>query len=320
MMRFLLVASILAVVAACDKAKEMAGGGARTAAADSPALPPTNLAGRPDVLFQTFGEREDARILPIAVIVNGRIEPITLDDFGWQLLDSLYMRTGNTLTLYRNGRQAGTVTVRQGMWEREDPLYSLPGCQSLVPQASVSVQSTQDLGYTVELMASTKLIGRSAADEPPDPELADREGRRLLGIAAADANIDAAALAALQIRTTAIHLDASGRPAILATALDKEGDADAGRARVAHLFVVGEADAAGSYRITFAHAANGPASSAEYRRYIDHLDLTGDGVDEIILEGWKTQGDTYLAILGRNDGVWTEVFRGRSSWCLDSRK
>lgn len=319
MMRFLLVASILAIVAACDKAKEMAGGGARTAAADSPALPPTNLAGKPDVLFQTFGEREDARILPIAVIVNGRLEPISLDAFGWQLLDSMYMRSGNKLPLYRNGRQAGTVTVRQGMWEREDPFYTLSSCRSVVPQASVSIETTQDIGYTVELMASTKAIGRPGADAPPDVDLASREGRRLLSVAAADANIDAEALARLQITTTSASLDGSGRPAVIATALDKEGDADAGRSRVAHLFIVAEADAGGNYRITFSHAANGPASSAEYRRYIDHLDITGDGVDEIILEGWKTQGDTYLAILGRNEGVWSEIFRGRPSWCLDRK-
>lgn len=320
MMRFLLVASILAVVAGCDKAKEMAGGGARTAAADSPALPPTNLSGRPDILFQTFGEREDARILPIAVIANGRVEPISLDNFGWQLLDSLYMRTGNTLTLYRHGVQVGTLTVRQGMWEREDPFYTLSSCRSVVPQASVSIQSTHDLGYTVELLASTKLLGRPDADAASDPAFAEREGRRLLGVAAADASIDAETVAGLQITTTSVSLEAAAKPAIITTALDKEGDAGAGRSRIAHLFVVGEADASGAYRSTFTHVANGPASTAEYRRYIDHLDITGDGVDELVLEGWKSEGDTYLLILGRTEGVWSEIFRGRPSWCLDSRK
>jgi hypothetical protein len=30
------------------------------------------------------------------------------------------------------------------------------------------------------------------------------------------------------------------------------------------------------YAATFTHSVNGPANSATYRRYVDHLDVTGD--------------------------------------------
>lgn len=320
MTRVLLVASILAIVAGCDKAKEMAGGGKRSKDADVPALPPTNLANRPDIVFQVFGEREDARVVPIAVIAEGRITPITLDELGWRRFDSLYTRTGNTLTLYRGGRPAGTVTIRQGMWEGQEPLYALPGCRSLVPMASVSIQATAPLGYTVELLASTLALGRGAADPPVEPAASERAGAAALAAAAADGGIDAETLRGLDRSYHGIHTGASPRPTVVATALDKEADAGAGRARVAHVFALADADSAGgAYRVTFSHVASGPASTAEYRRYIDHLDLTGDGTDEIILEGWKSEGDTFLVILGRGAAGWSEIFRGRSSWCLDSR-
>ena len=45
--------------------------------------------------------------------------------------------------------------------------------------------------------------------------------------------------------------------------------------------------------------------------------MTGDGVDEILLEGWQFGGDTFLTVLGWKNGKWGEVYRARSNWCLD---
>jgi hypothetical protein len=58
----------------------------------------------------------------------------------------------------------------------------------------------------------------------------------------------------------------------------------------------------------------------EYRRLIDHLDLTGDGVDEIVLEGWHTGSDSFLVFLHYHDGHWREIARGATSWCGDPPK
>jgi len=82
------------------------------------------------------------------------------------------------------------------------------------------------------------------------------------------------------------------------------------------MFVIADKDATGTYRATFAHKVFGPLGETEFRRYLDHLDLTGDGVDEIILEGWRFGGKTYLAILGFKAGKWEEIFRSRSDWCV----
>jgi hypothetical protein len=50
------------------------------------------------------------------------------------------------------------------------------------------------------------------------------------------------------------------------------------------------------------------------------VDLTGDGVDEIVLEGWRAGGDTYLVVMKYDAGRWHEVARGDNTWCADPPK
>ena len=79
-------------------------------------------------------------------------------------------------------------------------------------------------------------------------------------------------------------------------------------------------DAGAGYHPTFKHAAAGTVGAAQFRRYIDHLDMNGDGIDEIVLEGWQFAGESFVSVLGFANGEWGEVFRGRSSWCLSRTK
>jgi hypothetical protein len=53
---------------------------------------------------------------------------------------------------------------------------------------------------------------------------------------------------------------------------------------------------------------------------IDHADITGDGVDELLLEGWRNGGDSYLLFLRFTNGKWSEMARGGTSWCADPKK
>jgi hypothetical protein len=60
-------------------------------------------------------------------------------------------------------------------------------------------------------------------------------------------------------------------------------------------------------------------SLPEFRRYIDHADITGDGVDELLLEGWENGGDSFLLFLRYTNGRWREMARGETSWCGDPK-
>jgi hypothetical protein len=51
---------------------------------------------------------------------------------------------------------------------------------------------------------------------------------------------------------------------------------------------------------------------------VDHVDLTGDGVDEVVLEGWKPGSDSYPIVLKYVNGGWHELARGAGTWCADA--
>jgi hypothetical protein len=208
--------------------------------------------------------------------------------------------------------------VRQGMWERADnPLYTLPGCQALTPLASVSVTGLTKASYTVEALASS--FERPASRPPKslaDAELA-KTGRHIAIEAGAPENIDAKMLDALDFRAVAINTGATGSPTIVASYIDPTAaDAGSATANTVHLFVIADRDVDG-YAPTMSHVVNGPIAGAIYRRFFDHLDLTGDGIDEIVAEEWRIGQETSLLVFAWTGGRWREVFRGRSSWCLD---
>jgi hypothetical protein len=312
--------TIVTVVTGCDKARGFIAG-------DRPAPPEIapgealNLARRPDILFQIFGEREDPRMIPIAAIEDGQLKAISLSSTGWQQFDAMYLRRGKTYKLYQDGRTRGTVAVRQGMWERpESPLYTLPGCQALTPLASVSVTGLTKSAYTVEALASS--FERPTGRPPkalPDAHLA-KTGRQIAMEAGGPENVDARMLDALDYRAVAINTGATDSPTIVASFIDPTAsDAGSATANTVHLFVIADRDVDG-YAPTMSHVVNGPIAGAVYRRFFDHLDLTGDGIDEIVAEEWRIGQESSLLVLAWTNGRWREVFRGRSSWCLDEVK
>ena len=143
MIRFALIATILVVAAGCDKTKGMLGLGQPPEPDGPPPEARLNLARRPDVLFQLFGERDDARMVPVAAIIDGALKPIELTESGWREFDAMYTRSNRSYPLYRDGAAIGEVRVRRGMWERRDqPLYTLPGCRLVTPLSAVSLETS----------------------------------------------------------------------------------------------------------------------------------------------------------------------------------
>ncbi|HVE78570.1 MAG TPA: hypothetical protein VNA89_06905 [Gemmatimonadaceae bacterium] len=318
MPRLAIVATILTLVTACDKAKELAAA-AKGGDADAPVGERTDLSRRPHIFFQVFGERDDPRMLPLAVIDNGTLKPIMLDAEGWRRFDAMYQRAGATYPVYRGGRPAGSVRVRQGMWEVADrPLYSLPSCQLLTPLAAVAVSGARSQSFTVELFAATADLGanRPGGDSPA----ARAAARAVATAAAAEAGIDAATVSALSFAAVGASTGATAEPTVVGSFIDPSAEEKAGaNGGTAHVFVIADQGANGAYAPTYIHTVNGDAATAEYRRYMDHLDLTGDGVDEMLVEGWTYGGDTQLIVLGWQGGRWRETFRARPNWCLDQR-
>ena len=318
MTRHAVLATMLMVALGCDKAKELAGGARAQAAV--PASEQLDLSSKPEILFQVFGERDDPRMIPIATIDGGRLKPIVLSATGWKQFDAIYMRSGTSYSLFRDGRPAGTVEIRQGMWEKSSPLYSLPRCELLTPLAAVMMDGSLRTGYTVEYLASTANLGSAPAGKPFSSAQAETAARALGGAVGLDAGISRRTLDSLDFRAVSIMTGTTDAPTIVASYVDPGAEmSSASEGRTAHVFAIGDRDATGGYQTSFTHTVNGPVTSAEYRRFVDHLDIDGDGVDEIILEGWEYGGETFLSVLTYSSGRWRESYRARSSWCLDSK-
>jgi hypothetical protein len=314
MKRFALIATILAVAAGCDKAKAVLGLGRPPEPAGPPPEARLDLSKRPDIMFQLFGERDDPRMVPVAAIIDGTLKPIELTASGWREFDAMYTRSNKSYPLYQDGLAIGEVRVRRGMWERRDePLYSLPGCRLVTPLSAVSIETEARLSYTVEALVMTPGVSVRAKPAMKPPKGLEAQARRLAFDVARAAGIDSSGLRPSAFRSIAINTGATKSPTIVASFLDPESTDKNGS--TAHVFAMAD-DAGRGYEPTFRHTAAGLVGGAEFRRYIDHVDINGDGVDEIVLEGWQFAGETFVSILGFSNGEWREVFRGRSSWCL----
>ncbi len=297
------MASILMFAPGCDKH------------ADPSAAEPaqTLLAGKPNVLFLLFGDRADPRILPIATLAEGRVVPITLDSAGWRGFDGLYFREGAPVTVYENGHTATTAVLRRGMWRGDDAaLYALPGCRAARPMAAVRLAGAPGDEVMTELLATSEPLGTELARSAAAPS--DLDSARSVGARAAEREgMNRAMREALRLTVHAIPTGASARPTLVAAYSEAEG-VSPGRHR--DLFVLADSTrAAQGYVPTYVLAAGD--SAPEFRRYLDHLDLTGDGVDEIVLEGWRLGGDSFLVVLTFDGGHWRELVRGAASWCAD---
>ena len=314
-----LLATTLILALGCDKARQLTGGSAGGQTPDAPAVARLDLTTRPDMLFQIYGERDDPRMIPVGVLRGGKLEQINLGASGWKQFDGLYGKPGAEYPVYQAGRTIGHVTVRQGMWEEgKDPLYTLPSCKLMVPQAAVTLSAERKAGYTVSLFASTRPLHEAAVTALAQSEV-DRIGRQVAERVAAGAGVEKSVMDSLDFHAVAVGTGVSKWPTIVITLIDRRADEQsAAHERTSHLLIVADrGEGAADYSPTFKHVIDGDASTGEFRRYIDDIDVAGSGTAELVLEGWKFGGDTFLLFLQYNNGSWTELFRGRSSWCLD---
>lgn len=314
-----LLATTLILALGCDKARQLAGGSAGAEVPDAPAVAHLDLTSRPDMLFQVYGERDDPRMIPVGVLRNGKIERISLGASGWKQFDGLYGKAGAQYPVYQGGHAIGHVTVRQGMWEEgKDPLYTLPSCKLMVPQSAVTLDAAGKPGYTVSLFASTRQLHETAVTSMDQGEV-DRIGHQVAERVATTSGLDKSTIDSLDFHAVAASTGLSKWPTIVITLIDRRADEQSSaHEHTTHLLIVADrGDGASEYSPTFKHIVDGDASTGDFRRFIDAIDIAGDGTAELVLEGWKFGGDTFLLFLQYNNGSWTELYRGRSSWCLD---
>ena len=296
------LAGILTATTGCDKHAETA-----------EVVHRTSLANKPNVVFLLFGDRSDPRVLPVATAIEGHVAPVSLDSQGWRDFDNIYFKPGTPISLYRNGNADGNGEIRRGMWDKSGPLYKLPRCAAPKPLAALVPRESESSEVMLERIATSEPLALRDDRAPARPSATD-SARAVAFRVSQREGITRNARASLDLAVYAINTGATAWPTLVASYMERGGGIQ-GRPR--HLFVLADS-AAGAFAPTFIHSADD--SLPEFRRFIDHADITGDGIDELLLEGWENGGDSFLLFLRFTNGRWREMARGETSWCADERK
>ena len=282
---------------------------------------PLDLSAHPQLLFQVFGDKAEPKMMPIAAVVNGLIRPIGLTRQGWRDLDSAYFGAGAKYTIYVDDQAQGTVSVTRGMWAgQEEPSYPLPGCRDLKPLASVTLDAMVKTDEpTVEYIASTAPLKPhpATAKTMMSPAAIASMGRTLGHALGMRSQMDKEELDSLDFIARFVVTGARKEPTLLASFIDAQaGDLGPGKGHTSHILALFDKIDTG-YVATYRHVKSGNAKSVEFQRVLDHVDVDGDGVDEIIVESWLYAGSNELVVLGFKADQWHEVLRAPSKWCLD---
>lgn len=304
--------SILALAAGCDKPKQEPG--------DDGPPPSFDVAARPPLVFQVFGTLDSTRLVPIAAIINGNVKPIELPDADWRRLDSVYFQPGTEYPVYRDGQPAGTAIVSRRMWEpNSEPLYQLPGCRDARPMAAVTLKTHVALDLGFEFL-SLSVPGGSAPTKAQAPRDLDAAVRAIALQALRTEGLDTADIDTASFSARAINMAGGSRATLVANQVDADaGDAGPGAGHTTHFLVLGDDLDGKGYQVTYKHLESGEARVVEFQRLLDHLDLTGDGTDEIFVESWRYGGTNDLLVLTRANGKWHETLRVPQKWCVNQR-
>ena len=281
-------------------------------------VPALDLSTKPLLFFQVFGERDDPRLLPLFAVVNGAIRPIGLTPRGWKQLDSIYFAAGTRYGIYRDDIEFGEVEV-----SADRPNVPLPGCRLLKPIAAAKLTFKETRSdQNVEFIAASAPLAKHApftGKLPTEAELA-KLGRAFGHAIGNQAGMDESELDSLDFHARMIVTGATSEPTLLVSFIDPgAGDLGPGAGHTAHLFALGDKTGA-DYDPTYRHVVSGDAKRVEFQRVVDHLDVDGDGIDEIILEAWRYGAENDLVVLSFKAGQWHEAMRVKQSWCLDPPK
>ena len=300
------------MLVACDKPQQPA--------PDAPAVPLTAVSSTSTIFFQVYGAREEPRIVPVAIAEGGKLAPITLDAEGWRLVDSLFFHVGGKLPVYRDGAALGDVEIVRSMWDpAEGALYTLAGCSSVVPQAQGKLLLGSRPEASVEFLASTTPLKQKSGTRPL-PRDAMTQARTIASAVATASELGKEELGSLEFIGRWLRTGAGpeGRT-LLATFVDPEaGDAGPGAGHTVSLLALAE-ESSGALTTSYQHVSQGEARGVEFRRLMNHADLDGDGVDEILLEAWHYAATPDVVVLKYADGTWSESFRVSQNWCLDKK-
>ena len=241
-------------------------------------------------------DADNITVNPIVLYQNGRfIDPMPKDEneAAYVAFEKKYLRAGQTYRLISGGGDAGTVTVKS----RSEAGIGLT--------AQAELQTAAKLGGEVRALATdSELIGRKQSSRrPPTPE--ERAAAvRLAKQAYRQKNVPAGFLANLAtLNLTACDLDADGTFELIGS-FEAKGANDTSHC----LFLIVESQK-GTPAIALTWYKQGSEATYESRRFVDHIDIDGDGVSEVVTTTGYYESTDY-SIYKKTKGVWRSVYQG----------
>ncbi len=269
------------------------------------------LASDAEVLFKVFETETGTEIAPVGAIGPRGFRNMRMGSRGWRAFDIQYLREGQTLLAYKDGKTVGPVKMNRGMWTDNAPaLDSLPGCDLLVPSALAKVPDGVRL-FTAHARPPIA-PGKSATEA----EIA--EALRTTGfLIATKKGIPVSALPRYK-RT--VHLVNSGhgtKPSIVVVYNDPDVYPDSlvpDGQRPRNLVVILDW-AIWGYKPTWTYSTLGSNNSPPRMVYLDYLDVNFDGKAEVLFGIENKTDPLYLIIVRRDPPYWIEETRQNRRRC-----
>ena len=267
------------------------------------------LATHPDVLFRVTRDRDGSRVVPLATMGPRGFRLLSLSDRAWRAFDLDYLFSGKSLTPYRDGRSLTPVTSIRGMWEGA-PLDTIDGCTILLPAAVAPIPDGVEF-FTSGTRPPLKPVRPLSAGE------LEAAINMVPTLIAPSAGIAMSMLPRYRRDVYVAETGTGSRPSIVVVYDDPEVVADSVLlmgARPRQLVVVLDQGVYG-YRPTFTYATLGSRRSPPRFRYLDHIDMDGDGKSELFFGLGVRRAPLFTIVLRFEAEAWREVLRNKRQRC-----
>ena len=214
-----------------------------------------------------------------------------------------YLRPGRKYRLLSGGGEVGAVTVTKHEGE---------GCSTLVAAATAQTQAR--LGGRVKALATdSETLGSGSVSRRAPTEGERARALELARAAYAKNGTPSALVAGMQVvNLTAMDLDRDGKFELAGSFLvEKKSGGSAVDAYTLFLIIEPQGD---SYRTAWEWFHHGFEGEYADRHFVDQLDLDGDGVGEVVVEGTYYESNDYI-VYKREQGRWRPVYQGGGGGC-----
>ncbi|HEX8499446.1 MAG TPA: hypothetical protein VF659_02555 [Pyrinomonadaceae bacterium] len=214
-----------------------------------------------------------------------------------------YLRPGRKYRLLSGGGEAGAVTVTK---------FEGEGCSALVATATAETQAR--LGGRVKALATdSQALGRGPSSRRAPTEVERAGAVELARAAYAKNGAPSALVGAMQVvNLTATDLDRDGKFELVGSFLvEKKVAGSAQDAYTLFLIIEPQGDSFKTAWEWFHHGFEGEYAD---RHFVDQMDLDGDGVGEVVVEGTYYESNDYV-VYKRAQGRWRPVYQGGGGGC-----